>query len=159
MRFWKFNMSYVGKTLSKDEKIEVKAKLHWVNYIPAMFFAAVTFFLAALMYADPEYEGHKMVFYGLINFFGIWTIYSFLKQYMTEMVVTNKRVVFKKGIVSIETYEIKTTKIESIAISQSVLGRILGYADIWFSGTGNARLKFCCVADPWDVRGRIEERT
>lgn len=89
-------------------------------------------------------------------FFGVWALYNFLKLYMTEMVITNKRVICRKGIISVRTEELKNNKIESIEIKQSILGRILGYATIWFSGTGTSKVKFEAVDDPWTVKSRVE---
>ena len=73
------------------------------------------------------------------------------------MVCTSRRVVFKTGIISIKTAEIKIDKIESIQIEQSFWGRILGYGNICFSGTGTAKVEFFYVDNPWQIKPQIEE--
>lgn len=49
----------------------------------------------------------------------------------TEVVVTNTRVVVKTGLISRRTKEINVSRIESVNVDQSVLGRTFGY------GTGH----------------------
>ena len=148
-------MSYVEKTLSKDEEIKEIVKLHWFNYLFTSVLALIALFFGAsyFMSTDLQRSSGSKVF---AIFFGVWVLYNFLKLYMTEMVITNKRVICRKGIISVRTEELKNNKIESIEIKQSILGRILGYATIWFSGTGTSKVKFEAVDDPWTVKSRVE---
>ena len=148
-------MSYVEKTLSKDEEIKEIVKLHWFNYLFTSVLALIALFFGAsyFMSTDLQRSSGSKVF---AIFFGVWALYNFLKLYMTEMVITNKRVICRKGIISVRTEELKNNKIESIEIKQAILGRILGYATIWFSGTGTSKVKFEAVDDPWTVKSRVE---
>lgn len=109
----------------------------------------ISYFVNAELQKDP---GTKWI----VIFFVIWALYDFLKLYTTEMVITNKRVICRKGVISVKTEELKNTKVESIEIKQSILGRIFGYATIWFSGTGTSKVKFEAIDDPWAIKSRIE---
>ena len=73
-----------------------------------------------------------------------------------EMVVTNKRVVYRKGIISIKTEELKTDKIESIEVMQSILGRIFRFGNICFSGLGISKVEFKGIDNPWEVKSKVE---
>lgn len=147
-------MSYVKGTLSKDEEIKEEVKFHWFNYIITgiLFFITLLLMLSYSINPKAQTDGSKLI----VIFFVIWTLYDFLKLYTTEMVITNKRVICRKGIISVTTEELKNAKIESVEIKQSILGRIFGYADIWFSGTGTSKVKFKAVDDPWTIKSRIE---
>ena len=148
-------MSYVKGTLSKDEEIKEVVRLHWFNYIFTgilgfvAFLFVISYFVNAELQKDP---GTKWI----VIFFVIWALYDFLKLYTTEMVITNKRVICRKGVISVKTEELKNTKVESIEIKKSILGRIFGYATIWFSGTGTSKVKFEAIDDPWAIKSRIE---
>lgn len=149
-------MSYVKETLSKDEEVKEVVQLHWLNYI---FTGLLGIFTLLLLFAYCiDYISKKQNPGGewIIIFFIGWTVYDFLKLYTTEMVITNKRVICRKGIIAVKTEELKNTKIESIEIKQSILGRIFGYATIWFSGTGTSKVKFEAVDDPWAIKSRVE---
>ena len=148
-------MSYVKGTLSKDEEIKEVVRLHWFNYIFTWILGFVAFLFVISYFVNAELQkdpGTKWI----VIFFVIWALYDFLKLYTTEMVITNKRVICRKGVISVKTEELKNTKVESIEIKQSILGRIFGYATIWFSGTGTSKVKFEAIDDPWAIKSRIE---
>ena len=148
-------MSYVRGTLQSDEKIELLAKLHWINYVFCVLLAAVAVMLWAYYITPSNYN--KSDFFWLVVFFAGWSGYEFLKLWTREMAVTNKRVVLRTGIISIDSDEIKNLKIEGIEVEQSVMGRILNYGDVCFAGVGIGKLKFKNVSAPWKVKRRAEE--
>lgn len=84
------------------------------------------------------------------------TLYSLLELQTVEMIVTNKRVICRRGIFQLKTEELKHSKIEGINVNQSIIGRIFNYATISFSGIGTAKVKFKGVKNPWTVKSRLE---
>lgn len=88
---------------------------------------------------------------------GVYPFLLYLSLHLTEMVCTNRRVVYKTGIISIKTEEIKVERIESIQVKQTFWGRVFGYGNILFSGTGSAKVEFFDVDNPLQVKARIEE--
>ena len=76
---------------------------------------------------------------------------------MMEMVVTNKRVVCKTGIISVNTEELKNQRIESVEIKQTLWQRIWGYADIYFTGTGVSYVIFSNIRDARSVKSILED--
>ncbi|NCB49463.1 MAG: PH domain-containing protein [Alphaproteobacteria bacterium] len=148
-------MSYIKNTLSKDEEIKEVIKLHWSNYIITGFLTFLAFSSILMYFFDKEIQKDPSGKVGIF-FIIIWALYDFLKLYRTEMVVTNKRIICKKGILSTRTEELKTKQIESIEIKQSILGHLFGYATLWFSGTGTSKVKFESIENPWAIKSRIE---
>lgn len=148
-------MSYVDGTLSQGEEIKEKVQLHWINYLFTWFLCLLTFLLVLLWLADATLRQNLecQVFVGVVV---LWAVYDYLRLATIELVITNKRVICKKGIISVKTQELKTNKIESVEIRQSILGRILGYGTLMFSGTGTAKVRFAKVDDPWKVKSQVE---
>ena len=70
--------------------------------------------------------------------------------------MTNKRVVFKQGIISRHTEEMKLGSIETVEIDQGIWGRILGFGDIKVTGRGISDVVFRRMDDPMDVKRKIE---
>ena len=70
--------------------------------------------------------------------------------------VTNKRVIYKHGIISRNTEEMKLGSIETVRIDQGVWGRILGFGDIRVTGKGISDVVFRRMDDPMEVKRRIE---
>src|SRR5260370_7288933 len=56
-------------------------------------------------------------------FFGI----GLVRRNATEMAVTNKRVIVKSGLANRRTIELLLPRIESIAVEEPAMGRLLGY--------------------------------
>lgn len=143
-------MSYIEQTLANDEKIEVVAELHWFAYIKAftIAFVAFVFVIFSLIYDI------SILLFGFITV--LLALYYFLLIKTTEMVVTNKRVICKFGIISIKTEELKNKKIEAIEMKQNLFGRIFDYGNICFSGTGTSKVKFVCVSRPHQIKNNID---
>ena len=74
----------------------------------------------------------------------------------TEIALTTKKVIVKKGILSRNTDEMKLSKVENVELKQSLLGRILGYGKIIVSGTGSGKVTMTKIANPIDVKKQIE---
>jgi uncharacterized membrane protein YdbT with pleckstrin-like domain len=56
--------------------------------------------------------------------------------WITEIAVTNRRVICKRGFISRQTAEMQMNKIVSVKVEQSILGRILDYGRVTIVGTG-----------------------
>lgn len=120
-------MGYIQKSLGTDEKVVSIFKIHSLVYI--------------------EY---------LLFFWLIFPIFKLIGLLFVEYGLTNKRVVFKKGMISRHTEEMRLTKIETVEVKQSILGRILGYGKVICSGTGTSTVVFNYVSNPLAVKKSIE---
>lgn len=129
-------MTYIEESLSKGEEIYQIFKHHWMVKVSI----ALHFILAFLT-------------------FGIWLIPALLVWLgwrNTEQGVTNKRIIYKHGIISRKTDEMRLAAIESIIIKQGILGRIFGYGTIIVTGRGAGDVVIKWMADPMRVKREIE---
>jgi uncharacterized membrane protein YdbT with pleckstrin-like domain len=83
-------------------------------------------------------------------------LWEWLKLRSIELGVTNRRLIFKKGIISRKTEEMKLSSVETVEIVQGVLGRILGFGNVKITGRGLSDLLFRNVDDPMEVKRKIE---
>lgn len=127
----------------------VEGYLHWVRNLGAYALLAAGVALLAAGVVNP------LLLIGAPICL-LWGAVKWLRTHCTQLLVTNMRVIFKEGIISIHTEEIRNAKVESVEITQSIMGRLLGYATIHFSGTGNSDVFFVDVADPWTVKNDAE---
>lgn len=110
-------------------------------------------------------EGHLIAGeYIVYRAFFHWVIYLSLKSFLTlglypwiqslssEFVITNKRIIMKTGLIRRQTFEINLSRVESVEVRQTVMGRIFNYGDIIIIGTGGSRGTFSCLADPITFR-------
>jgi uncharacterized membrane protein YdbT with pleckstrin-like domain len=74
------------------------------------------------------------------------------------MAVTNRRVVVKQGLVSRKTIEMLLNKIETIEVSEPMVGRMLGYGSITIIGTGGTSEPFHKIAQPLPFRSEVQQQ-
>lgn len=99
---------------------------------------------------------HWMHFISLQGLFSLFII-PLVQQYTDEFVITNKRVIVKKGLIAIWTLEMNLHKIETVNVEQSIPGRIFGYGCLTLIGTGGTREQFNCIKDPIKFRKAFME--
>ncbi|MBR5598866.1 MAG: PH domain-containing protein [Alphaproteobacteria bacterium] len=151
--------SYVRKTLSADEFVAKVALLH-----PFAYFGAFALFVlgVGLLYFKfitdlPDGTNPHFPYKGGFGWFCIFIAFiKYLKLSMTEMIVTNKRVICKTGIIAVNTEELKNSRIESVEIKQTLWQRLWRYADIYFTGTGVSFVLFTNIRDARMVKSALE---
>jgi uncharacterized membrane protein YdbT with pleckstrin-like domain len=129
-------MSYIEESLSAGEKVEGLFRLHWFAWAPVALW---------ILLAIPTFGITLLV-----------ALYVFLQLRFTEQGVTNKRVIFKKGVIGRKTEEMKIASIETVEIDQGVIGRIFGYGSVKITGRGISDVVFKGVDDPMAVKRQIE---
>ena len=131
-----------------------KAELHWINYFKS---SCIIILGVVLAIAAVGAVGMELYVWGVAAFLVLWGAYLSVKLMFVEMVVTNKRVVVKKGIIAVDTDELNNAKVEGIEIEQSILGRILGYGDVCFYGVGVGKLRFAAIKNPTEFKRTADE--
>lgn len=124
-------MSYIEESLSEGEQVVAHFELHWVERLLMCLYAVLIVTLPL-------------------------AIYEWLKLRCTEIGLTNKRVVVKTGIISRHTEEMRIGSIETVEIRQSIWGRLLGFGEVHLTGKGTSDLVLRRMADPIEVKRRIE---
>ncbi len=141
------DFSYIRSVLMPDEHVLFATSLHWVVYSKGL--VTVLLGLAFILGARPvmglldnpdlaaQADFPLKILATLVTFIGCsQLLMAVLRQTGTELVVTNRRVVAKFGIVSRTTYELFLSKIEGADVQQTAWGRILGYGTITIRGVG-----------------------
>lgn len=149
-------MKYVERSLTEGERIVYTTRRHWVVLVGPGALAAL---LAAagivlLFEKDLFWIGGVILLAVAAGIF----ISALVRRYGFEFAVTNKRVIYCKGIASISTDELFLDKIESVLVTQGLLGRWWGYGSVSVRGTGGSWEPFDYVADPLLLRRRIQEQ-
>jgi len=132
-------MSYVNSVLQPGERVIVRGHLHWIVYWQATLLAAMGIVLVA-------WESSSNMNQGLISFtaiaFGVLFVLAFLYawfiRWITEIAVTDRRIIYKRGFITRHTAEMNMDKVASVDVDQSILGRILDYGSIHVLGTGGS---------------------
>ncbi len=76
----------------------------------------------------------------------------------SELGVTNRRILAKKGWIRRRIAEINLSQFESCQLSESLIGRLLGYKTVVLTGSGGTREVFKVVAQAKEFRASIMEQ-
>lgn len=160
-------MNYVEKHLIEGEAIVYQTRLHWIVLIApillGLLFAltgAGMFVLSGRIKAD-QTMAHQSVLIMGAAFLVVALLFigrGVLVRNATEMTVTNKRVFVKVGMAARRTIELLLSRVESIGVEESVLGRMLGYGTVIVHGTGGTPEVFNLIAHPLEFRTQVQQQ-
>ena len=88
-----------------------------------------------------------------------WLFYLFplLRFLLDEIVITDKRVIIKIGIIARQTRELYFSKIESVDLRQGILARILNYGTVVIRGTGGTAQPCKFIREPLQFRATVQQ--
>jgi uncharacterized membrane protein YdbT with pleckstrin-like domain len=169
-------MSYIQDNLMPNEKVLFMARIHPAVFLPAV----VSFLLTILVFiygfsqaavvsttgAPPPVINEAttiagmflLCFSGVLFFYSIWLgLQALIVMFTTEFGVTNRRVIAKTGFIRRHTLEMLLPKIESVAVRQNILGRLLNFGTVTVTGTGGTKESFRAIIKPIAVRRKINQ--
>jgi uncharacterized membrane protein YdbT with pleckstrin-like domain len=150
-------VSYVNSVLQPGETIRAIGKLHWIIFARA--FALLAVGIIVLIYAQTlsvELGRAVQLVAWLVLALGVLALlHAWFVRWITELAVTNRRVIYKRGFLSRYTVEMNMNKIETIDVEQSILGRLLGFGTIRLRGTGQGIENLTQIASPLELRSAI----
>ena len=79
-------------------------------------------------------------------------LYPYVQSKTDEFVVTSKRIIIKKGLIAYYTLEMNLSRVETVNVEQSLVGRLLGYGCITIIGTGGTKERFMEIQNPIQFR-------
>jgi uncharacterized membrane protein YdbT with pleckstrin-like domain len=160
-------MSYVRKHLIEGESIVYETRLHWIVLIGPIVLAllfgstAVAMFVLASQKSGDNNLAHQSMMIGGAAFLVIalfFIVRGVLERNATEMTVTNKRVFVKTGLAARRTIELLLSRVESIGVEESAMGRMLGFGKVIIHGTGGTPEVFQKIAHPLEFRTQVQQQ-
>jgi uncharacterized membrane protein YdbT with pleckstrin-like domain len=151
-------MPYYTQVLQPDETVKVVGRLHWSIYLRAVgvLVVAVALLLWADRLADPLWQRYARLAGCVIGVLGIMLMLgAWIRRRATEIVVTDKRVIYKTGLLARHTVEMNVSKIETVDVEQGLGGRIWGYGTLLIRGTGAGFEPLEGVGSPLSIRNAI----
>src|SRR6201984_2084416 len=161
-------MSYVDSNLVPGEKVIYETRLHWIVMLGHVIVgcllldlpSAVLIYYALSQNGTETRDAHLMLGGGVALFIcgAVVILIGMVRRNATEMAVTNHRVVIKTGLIGRKTIEMLLNKVESIEVSETALGRMLGYGTIVIIGTGGTSDPFTKMAHPLEFRSQVQQQ-
>ena len=166
-------MSYLTKILRPDEQVLAVGKLHWIIYSPAIAWLV----MGVIFYGASEPGTLHVVQYlvrqpvqiglGKLHHAGVWLfvlcayisllhgLIISIRRRTTEIAVTDRRVIYKTGVIATHTDEMNMDKIESVLVDQTMMGGLLNYGTVDIRGTGEGLENLRYISSPISLRNTV----
>jgi uncharacterized membrane protein YdbT with pleckstrin-like domain len=167
-------MSYVEKSLVPGETLLYQTRHHWIVLLGPMLMGLVLGLVAVVLLVESvaakngkgvaagasaaAVEGMIVVGVFLVVAAIATFAYGVAKRNATEMAVTNRRVLIKTGMASRRTLDLMLSRVESIGVVETFLGRMLGFGSVVVRGTGGTPESFVLIAHPQEFRRNVQEQ-
>lgn len=158
--------SYAEQSLATGESIRYSAQLSLWRFWPTFLIGGVLLVGSMIGIISSWFRSSSGGTAGSIASVGIGIafvvalgllIWPFMARKATELVITNKRVVAKFGMLSTHSIEIRFGKVETVRVAQTLLGRMLDYGDIVLTGTGSTFDPIRHISHPIAFRTALNE--
>jgi len=146
-------MGYVDTILEPGEQVKFRTTLSWTLFLPAIGFALAAVAALILTAMTPAFALAGLV---LVAIFAaaavIAALHAWFRRWTTEIAVTDRRVVLKRGFIRRHTVEMNMQKVESVDVDQTQWGRLLDYGSVTIRGVGSTFERLDMVDAPLRLR-------
>jgi hypothetical protein len=146
----RLKVSYIERSLDEGEQIIYRTGLHWVTLFPSALFCLVFMGIGALLALGSWKVGLPIIAISILV-----PSWALIVRNGTKMVITDRRIIIKKGLIGRQTVEISRSKLESVRVDQNLFGRVLDYGTIIVIGTGSTHEPFRKVRSPIEFRRQL----
>lgn len=161
-------MSYIEDNLMSGETVVVRGKLHKALFLVPMAGACLgmLIFVVSILaiFSKPGAFGGFLILIGVLAGLALTlggafrAVGGFLALIGNEVAVTSRRVIGKFGVLRRETLEFPFSQIESIALDQGAIDRLVGGAQIKIRGSGSAWVQTPMLSNYKEFRSAALEK-
>ena len=133
-------MGYLEDLMGKNEQIVLTTRQHWITIIGALLVNGFLILLligigvAASLLATPflgPFAWAPLAVAGVLCLAPLWRLVTDWLHWWNDIyVVTNRRIIPAQGVFNKHVIDSSLEKINDVVLTQSALGRMLGYGDI-----------------------------
>ena len=151
-------MSYVRSVLQPGETIRYATTIHWIVYLPGLLLlvlSGLVYWLAFQPVTGSAYRFWLWMAGFILACAAVALFVAWFRRLTTEMAVTDRRIIFKRGFIRRRTIEMHLDKVESVDVDQSLIGRIFNYGDILIRGVGIGIEPLKNIGSPIEFRTHV----
>jgi uncharacterized membrane protein YdbT with pleckstrin-like domain len=151
-------MRYIEHILQPGETLVYSGRIHWIVYLPSMIMGLLAVVALTRAGQGPTGQSWLIAAIGLALAGATMMFSAWFRRWTTEIDVTDRRIVYKRGLIKRHTVEMNMDKVESVDVDQSVFGRLLDYGDITIRGTGIGIEPLHGIGAPLEFRNHVTAR-
>jgi membrane protein YdbS with pleckstrin-like domain len=148
-------MAYVDSILEPGETVRYHTTVSWTIYAPAILLAicAIASLLAAFSSDLVNIGWFAAIVFALGAIFT--AVPAWFRRLTTEIAVTDRRIILKRGLVRRHTVEMNMQKVESVDVDQTLTGRLFNYGTVTIRGTGSSFETLRMIDSPLNLRSTV----
>jgi hypothetical protein len=146
---------YTAATLQPNERPLHQTTIHWMALSGSVIGALLSLIVVVPIAMFASWRDFYWAWLLLLVPVGI-LLSAAVTVRTSELVITDRRVLIKVGFIQRRTFEMFISKIESVAVYQSMLGRLFDYGTVEIRGTGGSSESFATIASPLPFRDAIQ---
>jgi hypothetical protein len=177
-------MDYTRQSLAEDEELVYVGEFHWLytflatlNIVFGVGLAVAIIVGSVLIQPSlPDYfqfklppnadwldmvravhPGIKIIAFMVLALGLLRYAHMMIVKATTEIAITNRRLIYKRGLVARYVGEMNIDRIEGVNVLQGILGRIFNYGSVMVRGMGVGEVILPPIADPLTFRKAIEK--
>ena len=147
--------AYTAATLQFDERPLHQTTIHWMALSGSVIGAFLSLIVIVPIAMLAAWRDFYWAWFLVVIPVGI-LVSAAVTVRTSELVITDRRVLIKVGFIQRHTFEMFISKIESVAVFQSMLGRVFNYGTVEIRGTGGSAESFATIAEPLPFRDAIQ---
>ena len=149
-------MSYLQKVLQPGETIVYRTTFSWTLYIPGILLLLLVIAVFATFELGLISQRWAIVLAPIPALIALALLArAWFQRWTTEIAITNRRIILKRGFIRRHTIEMNMDKVESVDVDQSLLGRLFNYGNITVRGTGEGFERLRMIDAPLKFRGQL----
>jgi uncharacterized membrane protein YdbT with pleckstrin-like domain len=149
-------MGYVESVLAPGERVVHRAAItHWHYALSYLIGIACLVGAGAELYLQRERGALIAAAAGAIGV--VIILVALIRRATTELVLTDRRIIAKRGFVTRDTVEMNLGKVESLHVNQGLLGRLFNFGDVSVVGTGSSLEPLRGISGPLELRRKLGE--
>ena len=140
---------YKGTRLRDGEGLLISGRISNAIYWKSMAVVIIAFFFGLIAV-------NLGVF--LLIIAGIMAISSFIVKKILFLVLTDQRVLVRRGVIKIDTLQLRLDSLESAEVQRTLVGQVLGYASVVITGVGSRFTIVPFVANAVEFRDALDDK-
>lgn len=136
---------------SVEEVVLYEVKKHWMNYVVPVFLTPLFLLYFWFIFLNT----HSFLSWIIALAILALIFYPIAKSKSDRMVITNKYVHIKSGVLNPQEFDISLNNIDMVEVSQSTMGRIFDYGFVsYYNGSENVDYGY--ITSPEDLEYIVE---
>ena len=154
-------MSYVDSVLEPGEQVIYRTTASWTVFAHAILLALAAI-IALIVGTNIGGTGVEAFVLAVALILALLALASFVRAWIrratTEIAVTDRRIILKRGLIRRHTVEMNMQKVETVDVDQTLLGRLFNYGNVTVRGTGSTLETIRQIDAPLKLRTTVTAR-